>query len=76
MGFHLMLGQGQWGSIIYGFIPFGSWGKISAGTMSCLLLQLQYSYMLIYLFFSLTEVFYILFMYIFFMFILVSKSLT
>ena len=49
VGFHLMLGQ--WGSIIYGFIPFGSWGKISAGTMSCLLLQLQYSYMLIYLFF-------------------------
>lgn len=70
------VGAGAVGFHYLWFYSFGSWGKISAGTMSCLLLQLQYSYMLIYLFFSLTEVFYILFMYIFFMFILVSKSLT
>ena len=29
------------GSAIYGFVLF-VWGKISAGTLSCLLLQLQY----------------------------------
>ena len=25
--------EGGVGAIIYGFIPFGSWGKVSAGTM-------------------------------------------
>ena len=39
---------GGWGgSVIYG-IPFGSWGKISTGTLPCLLLQLQYSFILFY----------------------------
>ena len=28
--------------IYYFFILFGSWGKISTGTLSCFLLQLQY----------------------------------
>ena len=42
-------GGGEWGggSVIYG-IPFGSWGKISTGTLPCLLLQLQYSFILFY----------------------------
>ena len=30
------------------FIPFGSWGKISTGTLPCLLLQLRYSFILFY----------------------------
>ena len=38
---------GGGGSVIYG-IPFGSWGKISTGTLPCLLLQLQYSFILFY----------------------------
>lgn len=59
------------GAIIYGFIPFGSWCKISAGTIPSLLLQLQYSYILVY-FFSLYYIFYILFLYMFFMFILMK----
>ena len=49
------------GSVIYG-IPFGSWGKISTGTLSCLLLHLQYLIFLenfILLCFSLSNVFYI-----------------
>ena len=45
MGKEVKDGQGSGGrgggSVIYG-IPFGSWGKISTGTLSCLLLQLQY----------------------------------
>ena len=38
---------GEGGSVIYG-IPFGSWGKMSTGTLPCLLLQLQYSFILFY----------------------------
>ena len=44
MGKGVKGGQGSGGggvSVIYG-IPFGSWGKISTGTLSCLLLRLQY----------------------------------
>ena len=33
--------DGGGGSAIYGFVLF-VWGKISTGTLSCLLLQLQY----------------------------------
>ena len=40
-------GGGGGGSVIYG-IPFGSWGKISTGTLPCLLLQLQYSFIVFY----------------------------
>ena len=50
MGKGVKGGQGSVGvgvSVIYG-IPFGSWGKISTGTLSCLLLQLQYSFILFY----------------------------
>ena len=33
-----------WGGLLFFFIiiPVGSWGKMSTGTLSCLLLQLQY----------------------------------
>ena len=48
------------GSVIYG-IPFDSWGKISTGTLSCLLLHLRCLFILLY--FSLSNLFYI-FMYI------------
>ena len=64
MGKGVKGGQGSGGvgvSVIYG-IPFGSWGKISTGTLSCLLLQLQYLIFLknfILLCFSLSSVFYI-----------------
>ena len=51
------------GSVVYAclnylllfFILSGSWGKISTGTLSCLLLQLQYLFFLFYfVFLSLT----------------------
>jgi len=53
----------------YGFILFGCWGKISTGTLSCLLLQLQYLFIhlftLFYFFLHLTYFIYIyFFMYI------------
>ena len=51
---------GGGGFVMYGFIPFGFWGKISTGTLSCLLLRLQY------LFIFLSNVF------LFFMYILIA----
>ena len=39
---------GGGGLLFMVFIPFGSWGKISTGTLPCLLLQLQYSFILFY----------------------------
>lgn len=44
----------------YGFIPFGSWRKISTGTLSFLLQLQNYSSILFY-YFSLSNVFYIFF---------------
>ena len=41
------VGRGGGGPVIYGIL-FGSWGKISIGTWSCLLLQLQYLFILFY----------------------------
>ena len=55
--------RGDGGSVVYVclnyvlliFILFGSWGKILTGTLSCLLLQLQYLFILFYfVFLSLT----------------------
>lgn len=54
------------GAIIYGFIPFGSWCKISAGTIPSLLLQLQYSYILVYFFFSILHILYFIFVHVFY----------
>ena len=64
------LGEGGGGGRIrhYGFILFGCWDKISTGTLSCLLLQLQYLFfhlfILFYFFPHLTYFIYICFMYI------------
>ena len=44
-----VVGEGGGGGLLFFFIiiPFGSWGKISTGTSSCLLLQLQYLFILL-----------------------------
>ena len=61
---------GEEGSVIYGFIPFGSWGKILTGTLSCFLpapaaifIYLSIIFSLFY-FFSPSNVFFYLLMYI------------
>ena len=66
MGKGVKGGQGSGGrgggSVINYGIPFGSLGKVSTGTLSCLLLQLQYLIFLknfSLLCFSLSNVFYI-----------------